>query len=144
MCPPRSHFVHVSRLSKRDRNKRSIFLVLKATGSSLHLLMGKCKQTQAATLRGRCESGVPQGQEKLSQVSSLTSATRKLSQGMSLTISFINRSNAARCKCSKRLVVCLLYLEPEPVLVGRVPLMSYGSPLGLAQGRSVKGENDVF
>lgn len=40
--------------------------------------------------------------------------------------------------------MCLLYLEPETVLVGRVPLTSYVSPLGLDQGKSAKGKNDII
>lgn len=46
-------------------------------------------------LRGRSGSEVPQGQRKLSQVFSLTSATEKLSQSMSLAVLCINCSNTA-------------------------------------------------
>ena len=38
----------------------------------------------------------------------------------------------------------VLYLERESELFGRVALRSYGSALGLDQGRSVKGENDII
>lgn len=144
MYPSHSGFVHISRLSKGDWNKRSICLVVKATASSSHLLIGKRKQTRAAMLRCRCGSGVPQGWEKLPQVSSLTSATRTLSQSRSLAISFINCSNAGWCKCTNRFIMGVLYLESKSVLFGRVPLTSYGSALGLDQGRSAKGENDVI
>lgn len=144
MYPSHSGFVYISRLFKGDWNKKSICLVLKATASSSHLLIGKCKQTREAMLRGRCGSRIPQGQEKLSQVSSLPSPTWKLSQSMSLAISFINCSNAGWCKCTNRFIMWVLYLKRESVLFGRVTLRSYGSALGLDQGRSVKGENDII
>lgn len=137
-------FVHISRLSKGDWKKKSICLVLKATASSSDLLIGKYKQTRAATLRGKPGSGIPQGQEKLSQVSSLTSAPWKLSQGMGLAISFVNCSNAGWCQCTNRFIMWVLHLEPESVLLGRVPLTGYRSTLGLDQGRSVKGESDII
>lgn len=70
-------------------------MIPKAAASSSHLLVGKCKQTQAAILRGRSGSEVPQGQGKLSQVCSLTSAAEKLSQSLSLGSVCINCSNTA-------------------------------------------------
>lgn len=118
--------------------------MLKATASSSHLLIGKYKQTRATMLRGKSGSGVPQGQEKLSQVSSLTSAARKLSQSRSLPISVINCSNAGWCKCTNRFIMWVWYSEPESVLFGKVPLTGYRSALGLDQGRSVKGESDII
>jgi len=94
--------------------------------------------------RSRSGSGVPQGQEKLSQVPSLTSATRKLSQSMNVAIIFIKCSNAGCCKCTNRFIVWVLYLELDSVLFGSVHLTSYDSALGLDQRRSVKGKSDII
>lgn len=95
-------------------------------------------------LKVRCGSGVPQGQEKLSQVPSFTSATWKLSQSISLATSFINCSNAGWCKCTNRFIMWVLYLEAESVLFGKIPFRSYGSALRLDQGRSLKAEHDAI
>lgn len=63
---------------------------------------------------------------------------------MSLAMSFINCSNAGWYKCTNRFIMWVLYLEPESMLFGRVPLTSYGWALRLDQGGSAKGGNDII